>query len=349
MPHNRILIVDDDSAPREALALVFEEQYEVTLVESGAHAIDVLQKQSFAGAIIDVCMKGLSGLDTLRALRQLNPNTQTIILTGFKSRETVLGALSLGASNCLFKPFEIGLLEATVAQCCARFRFLSCQDLEANCEAHKLRNSFLRDLRTNLEAPYVSSDLPGKGPPVVACQTVESACENICKHYGHRLLESINAILEYSHFFTENVCSTYRSFGPAALVGDCLRNSGYENPDDLVSVGDGVPHQVVGPAYELQTLLGKWITCMRPAFDVAPLRVGLGVSSSDAENMELCFRLTSETSFFDAPRMSDVDKGQDFDLGLSLCEHICEKIGARFTIEEDTRHLTLFARVGCTL
>ena len=338
MPNNQILIVDDDAAPREALELVFKDRYEVTTATSGTQAIDLLQKKPFAVAIIDVCMKGMSGLETLKKLRQLNPNIQTIILTGFKTRKTVLEALGLGASNCLFKPFEIGLLETTVKQGRDRFDFLSSQDPQANQMAHKRRDDFLLHLKKTLET---TSDFSNQD----TCEghdALECRCMEICRHHGHRLLESVNDILEYSQFLAEKNYTTYHSFEPRTLAHECL--STLDDPEGALSVGDSVPSRVAGPAYELQMLLNKMVKCTQSTLGDASLRLHLEAQLLKAPRWELCFRLTSPQATSETPHEATLDNGQHFDLGLHFCKRICEKIDARF-IMEDPGRLKLFAKV----
>lgn len=98
--------------------------YEVTLTASGEEALDRLRVKLVAVMLLDVCLQGLSGIDMLKQLRQINIYTQAIILTGFRTRETAIKALELELVITLFKAFDAAHIEAVVSHCRDRFHFM---------------------------------------------------------------------------------------------------------------------------------------------------------------------------------------------------------------------------------
>jgi DNA-binding NtrC family response regulator len=114
----RILVIDDERGPREALRLIFERTYEVTAVESGEQALDRVRHAEFDLATLDLKMPGMSGLQTLAAIRELDPDLDT----GFGSYDAAIETLRLQAFDFLTKPFDVGRVLETVARALERRR-----------------------------------------------------------------------------------------------------------------------------------------------------------------------------------------------------------------------------------
>lgn len=112
----RLLVVDDEPLVRQTLSLVLKDEYEVTAVESGEEAVRLSLRQSFPVVILDLCMEGMSGIETLRQLKKIQEHQNIIILTAYQSMESAISALNLGAFNYLTKPFERRHLKKVVSQ-----------------------------------------------------------------------------------------------------------------------------------------------------------------------------------------------------------------------------------------
>ncbi len=101
---------------RETLNLCFRSQYEVTAVSSGEEAIEASKRESFPVVLLDLRMDGLSGIETLRRLRQLGQPQNVIILTAYESMESAISALNLGAFKYVTKPFQPDRLREIVSR-----------------------------------------------------------------------------------------------------------------------------------------------------------------------------------------------------------------------------------------
>jgi two-component system response regulator PilR (NtrC family) len=113
----RILVVDDERSMRELLAIVLRrEGYEVLLAENGRAAIDLLGREPVDLLISDIKMPDLSGVDVLRAAKQIDQDILGIMITAFASTETAVEAMRLGACDYLSKPFDIDLLKMKVRE-----------------------------------------------------------------------------------------------------------------------------------------------------------------------------------------------------------------------------------------
>jgi CheY-like chemotaxis protein len=112
----KLLVVDDEPLVRQTLSLVLQDEYEVTAVGSGEEAIEASLRESFPVVILDLCMEGLSGIETLQRLKKIRETQNIIILTAHESTETAIAALNLGAFNYLTKPFERVHLKRVVSR-----------------------------------------------------------------------------------------------------------------------------------------------------------------------------------------------------------------------------------------
>jgi two-component system response regulator PilR (NtrC family) len=113
----RILVVDDERSMRELLAIVLRrEGYDVMLAETGRAAVDALEKGPVDLLISDIKMPDMSGVDVLRAAKQIDQDILGIMITAFASTDTAVEAMRLGACDYLSKPFDIDLLKMKVRE-----------------------------------------------------------------------------------------------------------------------------------------------------------------------------------------------------------------------------------------
>ena len=106
-PPKHILIVDDDSIFRGALSqTLLHEGYQVTQVENGNAAKDVIGIQNFDAVISDINMPGTSGIQLLHFSKQEKPLLPFILMTGFAELKETQEAYDLGARGFLPKPFK---------------------------------------------------------------------------------------------------------------------------------------------------------------------------------------------------------------------------------------------------
>ena len=104
--HRKLLVVDDEPLVRQTLSYCLEDEYDVVAVASGEEAIEASKREAFPVVILDLCMEGISGIETLKHLKKIHESQNVIILTAYESTESAISALNLGAFNYLTKPFE---------------------------------------------------------------------------------------------------------------------------------------------------------------------------------------------------------------------------------------------------
>jgi two-component system response regulator RegA len=107
MDRPTVLLVDDDEAFRERLGRALRDRgYEVRTADGYEAAMELAQADSPEYAVVDLRMPGRSGLEVVRDLAQLDPNTRIVILTGYGSISTAVDAVRLGAVQYLPKPAD---------------------------------------------------------------------------------------------------------------------------------------------------------------------------------------------------------------------------------------------------
>jgi two-component system response regulator PilR (NtrC family) len=113
----RILVADDERSIRELLAIVLRRDgYEVILAENGRTALNVLEQEPVDLLISDIKMPDMSGVEVLRAAKQVDQDILGIMITAFASTETAVEAMRLGACDYLSKPFDVDLLKMKVRE-----------------------------------------------------------------------------------------------------------------------------------------------------------------------------------------------------------------------------------------
>ena len=111
-----ILIVDDDDAVRDTLYDLFSEYHLCHSASSAEQALAFVREQPYDVVLTDISMPGLSGVELLGMLRQTQPDTPVIIVSGIGDRSHAEGLVRLGAFDFILKPFRLEEVEESVAR-----------------------------------------------------------------------------------------------------------------------------------------------------------------------------------------------------------------------------------------
>ena len=112
----KILLVDDDSDLREALAdqLLVTEEFDVFEADTGGHGVERAKAELFDLIILDVGLPDMDGREVCRLMRKSHVKCPVIMLTGHSSdADTILG-LDAGANDYVAKPFKFAVLLARI-------------------------------------------------------------------------------------------------------------------------------------------------------------------------------------------------------------------------------------------
>jgi two-component system, NtrC family, response regulator PilR len=104
----KILIVDDERSLRDVLGIMLKRAgYDVSVASDGDEAIARIEKELFDLVITDLKMPKAGGLDVLKAVKEVSPDSVVLIITAFASAESAVEAMKLGAYDYLTKPFQV--------------------------------------------------------------------------------------------------------------------------------------------------------------------------------------------------------------------------------------------------
>jgi DNA-binding response OmpR family regulator len=102
-PH--VLVVDDEFAIRYSISKTLQQAgYLVNEAANAEDAITLMQYQAFDVILTDIRMPGMDGIDLLRQIKALAPDSSVILMTGYASLNTAIEALRLGAHDYMMKP-----------------------------------------------------------------------------------------------------------------------------------------------------------------------------------------------------------------------------------------------------
>lgn len=104
----RVLIVDDEIDFLETIVKRLRDRnLEVTGVESGLKALELMDSRDFDVVVLDVRMPGLDGIDTLKEMKRKRPLVEVIMLTGHASVESGIQGMQIGAFDYVMKPVPL--------------------------------------------------------------------------------------------------------------------------------------------------------------------------------------------------------------------------------------------------
>ena len=120
-PLKRVLVVDDEPMIVSLLSTILREKgWDVTEARSGTDGIDQLDRARFDVILTDLVMPGDSGIDLLRAAKEIHPDVEVILMTGYATADTAIEAMRNGAFHYIMKPLKpeevVNLLEKAYSQ-----------------------------------------------------------------------------------------------------------------------------------------------------------------------------------------------------------------------------------------
>ncbi len=116
-PRARLLVVDDEPvALRNLEKVLAREGYDVTTASSGMSALRQLRQKPFDVVLTDLRMEKVDGMHVLRRCKELHPDAEVILITGYAAVDTAIEAMKAGAYHYLPKPFKLDEVRKVVAE-----------------------------------------------------------------------------------------------------------------------------------------------------------------------------------------------------------------------------------------
>jgi two-component system nitrogen regulation response regulator GlnG len=113
---SKLLLIDDEADVQYSFQRIFDSpEIELTTASSGEEGLKLIPKIKPDLVLMDVRMGGMTGLETLRRIRQMDSRLLVILMTAYGTTQTAIEAMKLGAYDYLLKPFDVPKLKEIVA------------------------------------------------------------------------------------------------------------------------------------------------------------------------------------------------------------------------------------------
>jgi two-component system, NarL family, response regulator len=182
----RVLIVDDHPVVRAGLASMLGTQTELEIVGSAASGEEALAKLGQAKPdvlLLDLRMHGLSGVETLIAMKRAADETRVIILTSFETDEDIYRAVQAGAQGYLLKDTSLKEMVTAIRTVHSGKRYIP-QDIAA-----RLADRMMRTDLTPREIEILK--LLSKGPTNKQIGQALGISENTVKNHVNSIIEKL--------------------------------------------------------------------------------------------------------------------------------------------------------------
>ena len=114
-----ILVVDDEDTIRNNLFELFATEHTCNMAATAEQALACLSVEEYDVVVTDYQMPGLSGLDLLEHVRNTQPETPVVLISGVSTKERAKELIQLGAFAYVVKPFTLNEIEDVVNQAIA--------------------------------------------------------------------------------------------------------------------------------------------------------------------------------------------------------------------------------------
>lgn len=118
-----VLIVDDEIGPRESLRMILKPDHNVYTAEDGYSALEILRQTEMDVITLDLKMPGMSGIETLKQIRLIDPDVMIVIITGFGTLESAVEAIRHGVFDYISKPFNVKEIVGIIEKAIQRRKF----------------------------------------------------------------------------------------------------------------------------------------------------------------------------------------------------------------------------------
>lgn len=102
-----ILVVDDENGVRQSFNMVLKDDYHVLLASNGEEAMEIFKKNRIDLILMDIRLPDTDGISLLKKLKEIEPNTEIIMVTAVKEIKTAVKAIKIGAYEYVIKPFVV--------------------------------------------------------------------------------------------------------------------------------------------------------------------------------------------------------------------------------------------------
>lgn len=151
-----MLVIDDDHAMRLSCRKILERMgYQVETFEDGAGGLEALGRVKPGLIVVDLKMPGISGIEVVRRVHEIDPEIIIVVITGYATIDTAVEAMKCGAYDFLPKPFSPEELRLIVRRGLERRR-LSLLSHQCELEREMLKRRFVTLVSHQLNSPLAA-------------------------------------------------------------------------------------------------------------------------------------------------------------------------------------------------
>jgi two-component system sensor histidine kinase/response regulator len=148
-----VVVIDDDYAMRLSCRKILEKLgLEVETHDNGAHGLEAVARLKPALVLVDLKMPGMSGMDVIPRVREIDADIAIVVITGYATIDTAVEAMKSGAYDFLPKPFSPDELRYGLRKASSQL-ILSRQARRLAAEARQIRFNFISVLAHELKSP----------------------------------------------------------------------------------------------------------------------------------------------------------------------------------------------------
>ena len=117
----RIMVIDDEKIVGDMAKMSLEQEgYAVETFLNAEPALERLREQKFDVVVTDLKMKGIDGMEVLRTVKRLSPETKVIMITAFANLDAAIEALRADVHDFFPKPVKLKELKTSIQRALGR-------------------------------------------------------------------------------------------------------------------------------------------------------------------------------------------------------------------------------------
>lgn len=164
-----ILVIDDEKPTLDMFRLLLNAQgYSVLTAEDGRKGLDVFEREKPPLVITDIKMPGMDGIEVLRRVKQSEPKTEVIVITGHGDMDLAIKALNLDATDFINKPIQRLYLAQALKRAKERIEFhrsnenQTCVEVREEAAVITLRGGITSSSESHLQNAFENALATGK-------------------------------------------------------------------------------------------------------------------------------------------------------------------------------------------
>ena len=220
-----ILVIDDEEAMRDSCCQVLtKDRYRTETAENADSGLQKIREIKPDLVLVDLKMPGMSGMELLEKVHDIDPNIVSVVITGYATIESAVEAMKRHAYDFLPKPFTPDQLRIVTKRGLERRR-LALESARLQQEKEKMKENFITLVTHQLRSPLVSIQqyfeviLEGFVGDVASRQKemIEDASKRI-----NELLKLVNDWLNMSHIEAGKLVEKFESVDIVPILSETM-------------------------------------------------------------------------------------------------------------------------------